>query len=152
MTVIAFDGRTLAADKRATVSGHTYTISKIARVGDCLVGVAGRGDKIREFQQWIANGRERDEYPKRSDEAWFTGLVVRPDGVIERFEDQSIPILVEDRTHAIGTGRDYARVAMHLGKTAREAVEIACLFDENCGNGIDTLELCELPTTSIGVA
>lgn len=41
--------------------------------------------------------------------------------------------------HAIGTGRDYARAAMHLGRNAVEAVQVAILFDENCGNGVDTL-------------
>jgi hypothetical protein len=145
MTVVCWDGRTLAADKRAVVGGHTFTMTKIARVGDCLVGVAGRGDKIAEFQHWIADGRKREAYPARTDQAWFTALVILPGGVIERFEDQPLPIIVEDVTHAIGTGRDYARVAMHLGKCAREAVEIACLFDENCGNGVDTLSFVESP-------
>jgi hypothetical protein len=30
---------------------------------------------------------------------------------------------------------------MFLGKSASDAVEIACLFEHNCGNGVDTLEL-----------
>ena len=37
--------------------------------------------------------------------------------------------------------RDFALAAMHLGKSAREAVEVACALDVFCGNGIDTLEL-----------
>lgn len=27
-----------------------------------------------------------------------------------------------------------------LGKTAAEAVDVACKFDSGCGNGVDTLE------------
>jgi hypothetical protein len=141
MTCIAWDGKTLAADKRAVMGGQTYTMTKIARVGDCLVGVAGRGDRIKEFQDWIADGRKRENYPKRDEQNTFTGIVIRPDRRIERFEDSPTPILVEDGVHAIGTGRDYARCAMHLGKTAAEAVALASCFDENCGNGMDVLTL-----------
>jgi ATP-dependent protease HslVU (ClpYQ) peptidase subunit len=47
----------------------------------------------------------------------------------------------EDKKTATGSGRDYALAAMHCGKTAREAVEIACLFETGCGNGVDELEV-----------
>ena len=46
---------------------------------------------------------------------------------------------VEDQFAAWGSGRDFALTAMHLGKSAREAVEIACLFENGCGNGVDVL-------------
>lgn len=40
----------------------------------------------------------------------------------------------------MGSGRDFAIAAMHCGKTAREAVEIASLYENGCGNGVDVLE------------
>lgn len=73
MTTIAWDGKTLAADKRGVMGGHTYTLTKIARIDGCLVGVSGRGDRIREFQEWVADGRKREAYPKRDEQNTFTG-------------------------------------------------------------------------------
>lgn len=37
MTIIAWDGKTLAADKRGTVAGMAYTVTKIHRLPDGLV-------------------------------------------------------------------------------------------------------------------
>ena len=57
-----------------------------------------------------------------------------------RYEQTPNPFVVEDKQWAIGSGRDYAIAAMHLGRTAAEAVAVACLFDVSCGMGIDTME------------
>ncbi len=42
---------------------------------------------------------------------------------------------------AIGTGKDFARMAMHLGKTAKEAVELTSNFDSNTNNKVDVFDL-----------
>jgi hypothetical protein len=47
MTCIAWDGKTLAADKQATSVGRGITTTKIYRVGACLVALAGSGDVCR---------------------------------------------------------------------------------------------------------
>jgi hypothetical protein len=139
VTVIAWDGKTLAADKRAICS-YSYSVTKIARVGDCLVGVSGRGDKIAEFRRWLSEGRQEASFPKRdSDDTFFTGLVIYRDGRIERFEGSHVPILVEESVHCLGSGCEFARAALHLGCDAVKAVEVASLFVADCGNGIDTL-------------
>jgi hypothetical protein len=44
---------------------------------------------------------------------------------------------------ACGSGRDMALMAMHLGKSAFEAVRLTCELSVDCGNGIDVLELVE---------
>lgn len=141
MTVIAWDGRTLAADKMACSQSHVFTITKIAVVGGLLVGVAGCAHKIREFQDWINSDRAPEKYPKAiGDNEYFTALVISRGGLVHRYEGGShVPMIVEDREHAIGVGRDFARAAMYLGKSAKEAVEITCLFCADCGLGVDTL-------------
>lgn len=40
---------------------------------------------------------------------------------------------VDSAFHAVGSGRDFAIAAMHYGKSAREAVELACLYDVSTG-------------------
>ena len=146
MTVIAWDGKTLAADKRATYFGLSRTVTKIFRVGDVLVALAGNGSHGLEMLDWIRNGCKKDEFPaaqRAADEnQWATVSVFGADG-IRLYERTPFPAVIEDENYATGSGRDYAIAAMHCGKTAREAVEIACMFETSCGNGIDTLTLGE---------
>lgn len=153
MTVIAWDGDTLAADRRAISGCGYYSVTKIFRVNGCLVGVSGRGDRVREFLEWFGNGADVASFPKRDkdDGTDWTALVVRHgeprqgklgeerDLFLERYEGSPIPLLVEDRQHAIGCGAMAARAAMLCGKKAHEACFIACQLDEDCGNGIQTL-------------
>jgi ATP-dependent protease HslVU (ClpYQ) peptidase subunit len=58
-----------------------------------------------------------------------------------QYESTPHPLVIQDKHWAIGSGRDFAIMAMHLGKTAAESVELASLFCNDCGNGVDTLEL-----------
>lgn len=48
----------------------------------------------------------------------------------------------EDSFFAIGSGRELALAAMYCGKNAKEAVEVASLFEASCGMGVDVLEPC----------
>lgn len=139
MTVIAWDGKTLAADKRMTAGGMISTVRKLDRVGDCLVGYCGSGMRIGEFRAWLLAGRDPATYPPNPDEDSLFMLVVHRSGLIERFERRPYPLVIEDAMHAEGSGRDFAVAAMHLGCTAEQAVAVACLFAPSCGNGIDTL-------------
>lgn len=63
MTVIAWDGKTLAADKRAVASGLIGTTTKIRRIGDLLVGIAGNFSAGMEMLEWVAQGRQREACP-----------------------------------------------------------------------------------------
>jgi ATP-dependent protease HslVU (ClpYQ) peptidase subunit len=140
MTVIAWDGTTLAADRRCSFGAYIGTLTKIRRIGNALVGVAGSASKAGEFFAWIESGAYPPGFPPRDNgNDYFTGLVIRPGPIVERYECTGFPIVLEDKQHAIGSGRDYAAMAMHLGKSASEAVQLATMFDENCGNGVDEL-------------
>jgi hypothetical protein len=143
MTVIAWDGKTLAADKRGCQSGFVYSVTKIFRVKNRLVGFSGDAGRIGEFLAWLKAGAHPKTYPKNDydskDESYVWMLVIRADGTIEKYETSGYPIIVEEPFFATGGGRDYAIAAMHLGFDARRAVEVACRFDEGSGNGIDIL-------------
>lgn len=145
MTVIAWDGHTLAADKRGENSSFARTVTKIRRFPDGSIGgCSGDAHDAAELLDWYASGANPDALPARqkADKDSATALlVVTRKGELLHFNGGAFPITIEDKTFAMGCGRDYAITAMHLGKTAREAVEVACLFDLGCGNGIDTLTL-----------
>lgn len=148
MTCIAWDGKTLAADKRMTTVGLARTVTKIFRVGKTLAGICGDGAQGMEMLAWYRDlvderwSHPEEKFPaaQRDEKTWVTFVVVRVDGVWV-YEKSPYPIRIENWAYATGSGRDYAMAAMHLGRSAKEAVEVACCFDVNCGNGIDTLEL-----------
>lgn len=144
MTVIAWDGMTLAADKRATKWGLAYTVTKIFRVGDHLVGVAGDATRGQELIAWIRDGADPTKYPPlqdRENPAFLT--CIARDGTIRLYEKTAYPYVVEERQWADGEGRDFALAAMRMGKDARAAVEFASSFVTGCGNGVDTLSFDE---------
>ena len=145
MTVIAFDGTTLAADKRATMGSTICTTTKIFRINECLVGLAGEISFGEQVLSWFKDGRYPDKFPpsQRDKDDWAPLLVVYPLGLVQIYERTPFPVTYEDKMIAIGRGRDYALAAMHCGKTAAEAVALTCLLDSSCGNGVDTLRLDE---------
>lgn len=140
MSVIAWDGTTLAADKRADSGGYNYTVTKIFDCGDALIGVAGDFPRGIQMLQWWKNGRTPEEFPfERVGDEWAVLLVIHRSGLIERYESRPEPFPVENPFHAVGSGRDFALMAMHVGYDARKAVELTCELSSHCGNGIDVL-------------
>lgn len=144
MTVIAYDGRIIAADKRANYGSLQRTTTKIHRiqndaVGHLIVGTAGISAQGREMIAWIERGMDPKDFPhtQRDSKESCSVLIVYPDGRKISFERSPYPLVLEDAQVAIGSGRDFALAAMHLGYDARRAVEVACHFDTSCGNGLD---------------
>lgn len=141
MTVLAFDGRTLAADKQATNNGMKRTVTKIFRSGDLVVGFTGAADQAMEMLDWVKSGRKVEAFPKsQRDSNWCPTLVI-DDGRILVYEQTPYPILIEDPVYAGGSGREYAIAAMYCGLDARRAVAVACNFDDGCGMGIDAIDV-----------
>jgi len=143
MTVIAWDGTTLAADKRACNGSLIGTVTKIFRIRDCLVGYSGDAAFGEQMRAWFAAGEHAADFPsgQRDKDDYAVLLVIRPDGKVQRFERTPHPITFEDRCAATGSGRDFAIAAMHLGFNAARAVEVASQLTCDCGNGVDTLRL-----------
>lgn len=145
MSIIAWDGKTLAADKQMDLGGMRLRCTKIYKLGPYrLVGIVGGLCHGLEIMRWLTDHGEREDYPKPSGEGLTRLIVVtrlQNDGVdIKMYEGNAHPILFEERFAAWGCGRDYALGAMECGADARTAVEIACRYDVYCGMGIDTLK------------
>lgn len=144
MTVIAWDGKTLAADKRATDGGGIHrTVTKIQRHGYELLGFTGDWDDCVELAEWYKRGANAADFPQRAREG-RASLMVFAAGQVLRYGVGPFPMRIEVKQCAFGSGRDYAEAAMHLGHDAKAAVAVACHFQTDCGNGIDTLTLEDL--------
>lgn len=138
MTTCAWDGKTLAADTRGTVGGFPFTKTKAYRLKDGrLYAGSGDAEDCAAVRIWLETGGEK---PKVEN---FVGMVIGADGSIWRYEDKLVPFQINQPFHAIGSGRDYAIAAMHMGKSAIEAVELACLYDVYTGAPITELSLID---------
>lgn len=142
MTIIAFDGKTLAADKQSTSGGFGSTVTKIYRVPGGIVGFTGNQGHAAALLAWFRNGRDPEKWPKKAGNDSASAVYITHDGVFcYSGEDGPFAAQIENKCDAWGAGYAYALAAMHLGHDARRAVEVACALDVSCGNGIDTLTL-----------
>jgi ATP-dependent protease HslVU (ClpYQ) peptidase subunit len=140
MTVIAWDGTTLAADKASTNAGYRSTVTKIHRVDGALVALAGTESAVMAGLAWLKGARNPHDYPEAMKNTDSLMWEIRK-GEFLRYGEGPYPARVEDKFLATGSGRDYALAAMYLGFGAVMAVQVACALDIGCGNGIDTLTL-----------
>lgn len=145
MTTIAWDGTTLAADKRGVKYGYPLTLTKIWRVRGALIGICGSAMEAKTLKRWFEDGAKPEDYPafQTDKDRYSTLLVIEKlpiNGIrILEYGSTPDPMEVEEFQHAIGSGRDFALAAMAMGKSARYAVELATRFDTDTGNGVDEL-------------
>ena len=141
MTTVCWDGQTLAADRRTVNHGSKHgTVTKIYSIRGSLCAITGMFDIGLELLDWYRNGAVPEHYPQLQVETNESSLwVITPDRRITAYSRSPIPMVFEQQYMAAGSGRDYALAAMFLGQNARDAVRVACAFDVDSGNGIDTL-------------
>jgi hypothetical protein len=136
MTTVAasLDFMEIAADSMCSGDDGHYLVEKLKRGKQSAFGAAGEWDKILKFYEAIEKGGELDS------DCDIEVLELRHDGLWV-YEGTIIPARIKNRFYAIGTGAGYAIAAMHLGKSPKEAVQIAALFDPGTGGPIDVITL-----------
>jgi hypothetical protein len=144
LTTIAYDGKTVAADRLAALGGTPTLCCKVAKVdyeGEaCIVAATGVSSECQAMLRWAKQGFKSDDKPKVTES---TLLAFFEDSrIVWRWMDdrpQEMITLIES-FWSDGSGADYALGAMAYGATAKEALEIATRLDINTGYGIDVLE------------
>lgn len=146
MTVIAWDGETLAADKRAG-TGAPRTVTKIRRASNGnLLGASGTAHGDMELMAWYEAGADPAAFPpsQRIAETNSQLLVIeRGTKRVLHYLGTPYPAVFEDSFFAMGSGRDFALAAMMLSRDAAAAVWLACELCAECGNGVDTLDFSD---------
>jgi hypothetical protein len=133
MTTIAWDGKTLAADKQTTCAGSKFRVTqKIEAVTGGYVACAGNVAQINHFLRWYRGGR-RGKAPNLED--FNAIMVVR--GRVSLWEGDSEISCDANEKLAEGSGWKWALAAMDFGKTAVEAVKYASTRDNGTGCGVD---------------
>lgn len=142
MTVIAWDGKTLAADRMAVAGDYGKgTVTKIHRWEDGICGASGSMEEGMRLISWLQDGADPESFPELEENSSTEFLVIYNSGRVAYYERTATPLWFDNAHHAIGCGKDYALAAMHLGKDAVEAVKVASELSVFCGNGVDTLTL-----------
>lgn len=130
MTTIAWDGAYLVGDTQAHAIIKRLVVKIFQINKDVWFGGSGLYDDVLLVRGWL---KYNDTKPELEDS--FSGIIVRK-GVAFRVEQKLIESPIQESHHAIGSGSPYAMMAMHLGKTAEEAVVLASLFDSDTNNQI----------------
>jgi len=141
MTTIAWDGKTLAADRRVSYdSVSDANTTKIVKTDNGLCGAAGNTSIGAAFKRWFVHGEEGDPPPLEKNGQEASAFIIREAGVRLHY-DQFGWFQADPGPFAIGSGWEIAIGAMKSGKSAAEAVQIAAKLDGYTGSDIDVLEL-----------
>ena len=142
MSVIAWDGTHIAADKQSTVSDIRMTTTKMRRLKSGEIAAwTGSQECGLILARWYEEGADSHRWPEfqKDKENWTRLIIVSSEGAFF-FEMQPVAQVVEDQFMAWGSGRDFAMGALAQGATAKEAVAIANRLCTTCGLGIDVYD------------
>jgi hypothetical protein len=134
MTVIAWDGTTLAADTK--ISGHKRsTSSKLLEHEGWRLGICGDWSNGTAMRQWFIDGRQKSEWKWSEDGT--TLVAISPEGEIFSFTKDPTPWRLTSEIEAWGSGTDFAMAAMHLGFDAKKAAQVAIELSDTCGGEVE---------------
>lgn len=139
MTTIVYRDGIMAADSRVTVETEAggirhFKCEKLYRKTcygkeDVIIGLAGESGPGLVFLDWF--GTVGDSTPPSvliDGEGDFTALVLRKSGLYE-YDKWCRGEKVMGRFYAVGSGAKAALGALHMGASAKRAVQVACKVD-----------------------
>jgi len=138
MSIIAWDGKMIAADRQGTINDTRGTIKKIVRVGDICIGWVGTQTNGLIMMRWFLEGADPAKFPEVSDDPnTCSRLIIASKKGLVTYEGSPEVMIHLDKKQAYGSGMDLALGAMAMGADAVQAVKVACKYDIHCGMGID---------------
>lgn len=140
MTTVAWDGKTLVTESLITCGDTAFgNGQKLFKLKDgSHVAFAGRMDLYLATVEWLNGG----EKPEVHEEDGVIGLVVDKKGKAWEFDERFRP-MPTCTPWAGGSGASFALAALHLGKTAEEAVELACKLDTHSRGPLQKVVICK---------
>lgn len=148
MTTVVYDGYDLACDGRADNDGKIVTdsCSKIYDIPGGWIGCAGTDGDIEIVVKWLRDGGKAEDKPIRKSKSKlsFESIVVDRDGKCFCL-DSDLILVPYDPPQGCGSGWIPAVTAIHLGKTAKEAVEVAKKMDCFTGGKVTVIHVRPRP-------
>lgn len=161
MTVIAWDGKTLASDslcsdEHGMVAGMTKKVFRLS--SGAILGTAGDED-CRELTILLQNVKEEADLPAKKEleatRTVFDGILILPNKkayqiqvvcVVPEFNVWQAEVRqINSKYYAVGHGMDFALTAMDLGKDAPTAVKAAIKRSLFCGGPVQVMTLLPQP-------
>jgi ATP-dependent protease HslVU (ClpYQ) peptidase subunit len=144
MSVIVWDGKTLAADCQVSYGSTACKISKIRRLEDgTIIATTGTECAGGLMADWFERGADLSNYPEcqKDKDDWSRLIVVLPNRQVFCYEKYPVVLRLKQIPMAWGSGQDFALGALAMGADARKAVEIASQFSTDCGFGIEAFDI-----------
>jgi hypothetical protein len=142
MTVVATDGKTIAADSLTTFGYERsgQPAQKIVCKGGKIYAYAGVTCLFPVLIDWHLKGADPGSMPKMGDEEWSM-LVIDRDGM-NLYSSAPYPLKVA-APFAIGNAANFALGALALGVSSKAAVEVAIKLSTVCGGEIQVIDISE---------
>lgn len=147
MTTIAIDAfGNIAADGRSTSDNEIcrHDVEKIIFRHGRIYGLTGCASMRDVLVEWHNAGADDHKLPVYSGGNGWGLIVIRDDGIY--FYTNTCPHSMANEYKApaaFGSGQQWAMGAMMAGKTAKEAVEIACKIDTGSGGNIISMNIAD---------
>lgn len=141
MTTVAYDGKSIAADRRI----GNMEAGKLFRLkSGAIFAGAGYYAQIVEVCAWLNEGGKPADRPKLPDDEEESSefLLIETSGEAYWLTSPYLRrVKINERFCAIGSGSEYALGALAAGVSAKRAVEIACRFDVCTGKGVNVIRI-----------
>jgi len=142
MTTVATDGHTMSCDSMLTygIMERSHPAhSKIFKFKGCLYGFSGQDDMIQQVRDWIVAGADPKKRPELKEDLVWTLKIDKEGKCWTAYE--SLIFVPRPLPSAIGAGATVAETAMYLGKSPKEAVQVAIDLTNGSGGPVQTLAL-----------
>lgn len=140
MTTLAWDGTTLAADKGSFYGDVVIPKHKLHRIKwhgvSAICGVCGDAGVTHQILRWM-QGKEFDN-PRHDNESMV--VAVTKSGLWS-ISSTLIPIRINSKIFATGSGGTMAMGALAVGASAKAAVKAVEKWGCGACNGVDTMTL-----------
>jgi ATP-dependent protease HslVU (ClpYQ) peptidase subunit len=140
----------MASDTMLTMGDEkAYGASKMFHTLKFLVGVAGAASNIIPFRDWLLSHEDNCDEASELHRFWgsipdfgdgFTAILVSDGGVVWNCGSAFPPMTIHRVFESIGSGSDFAMAAMECGRSAADAVGIACKYDVFTGGAVAILK------------
>lgn len=131
MTTVVCSHTHMASDSRAADDATQCSVTKIFRVRNGLLGIAGDMAPAMAFVEWFKTSAKAGSVPPPMEHV--EALYLTAQGKILCFDGSAVSYEILDAFAAIGSGAPAALGALHAGASLSEAIKIAGKVD--CGTG-----------------
>lgn len=142
MTTIAWDGRTLAADKGSWCGGFHHAVKKVHRVTApdgrrYLVAFCGDPVFATSILRWMRGEVENPGICLDADKDRDSAVVVDESLQVWRLSARLVYVPIEGRLHTHGAGQEIAMGALMAGADAVKAIRITMQVSDFAARGVD---------------